>query len=110
MVEMPTVQVDSEVDSEVKALRPEETWALVGLAPSATMVEMAVEKITPNEVVDDKAVLSEVLPESAVELTTPADVVVLRAADVIADSDVWVDLAELSDDEMATSSDRALET
>lgn len=109
-VEMPTVTVDSEVDRLEKALRPDDTCALVGLAPSATIVEMAVEKTTPSEVVDDRAVLSEVLPESAVELTTPAEVVVDRAADAIADSEVWVDLAELSALDNATSSDRALET
>ena len=88
LVEMPTVTVLSEVDRLEKALRPDDTCALVGLAPSATIVEMAVEKTTPNEVVDDRATLSEVLPERAVELTTPADVVVLSAADAIADKDV----------------------
>lgn len=110
LVEMPTVQVDSEVDSEVKALRPDDTWALVGDAPAATMVEIAVEKITPSDVVDDRAVLREVLPESAVELTTPAEVVVDSAAEVTADSDVWLDLAELSELDSAVSSDSAEET
>lgn len=109
-VEMPTVTVDSDVDSEVKALKPDDTWALVGLAPSATIVEMAVEKSTPSDVADDRPVLSEVAPESAVELTRPAEVVVESAADVMPDSDVWADRAELDEDDSAVFIDWTDET
>jgi hypothetical protein len=60
---MPTVAVDSDVDRLVNALRPEETCALVGVAASATIVEIAVEKITPSEVTLERLVLSSVAPE-----------------------------------------------
>ena len=109
-VEMPTVVVDREVDRLLKALAPEETCALVGDAPSATIVEMAVEKITAREVVPERLVLSSVAPLRAVETTTPAEVVVERAADVVPDSDVCVDLAVLELVEIAVFSDMPLET
>jgi hypothetical protein len=109
-VEMPIVTVDSEDDRLVKALRPEETWALVGEPASATIVEMAVEKITASEVVLERLVLSSVAPESAVETTTPAEVVVERAVDVIPLSDVWLDNAVLAEDDSCVLSERLLET
>ncbi len=109
-VEMPTFAVDSEVDRLVNALRPEETWALVGVAPSATQVEMAVENSTPSDVVLERLVLSRTAALMALELTTPADVVVDSAAEVIADSEVWLDLAELSEVDKAVSSESAVET
>lgn len=109
-VEMPTVVVDSDVLRLVKALRPDETCALVGDAPSATIVEIAVEKITPSEVVPERLVLSRIAPDRAVETTTPAEVVVESAVDVIADSEVWLDLAELDEVDRAVSSESALET
>ena len=65
--DVPIVVVDSEEDRLVKALRPEETWALVGDAPSVTMVERALEKSTPSEVVPEKLVLFRVAPERTVE-------------------------------------------
>ena len=87
-LDTPTVAVDSEVLRLVKALRPEDTWALVGEAASATMVESAVEKITPSDVVAEIPVDSEVVRDSAEELTSPAEVVVDNAAEAIADSEV----------------------
>lgn len=105
LVEIPTTVVDSEVERLVKALRPEETWALVGDAPSATIVEMAVEKRTASEVVPERLVLSRVAPERAVETTTPAEVVVDSAAEVIPDREVWVDLAVLDEVEIAVLRD-----
>jgi hypothetical protein len=107
---MPTVAVDSDVDRLVNALRPEETCALVGVAASATIVEIAVEKMTPSEVTLERLVLSSVAPERAVETTTPAEVVVERAVDVIADKDVWLDFAALEDVESAVFSERLLDT
>lgn len=107
---MPIVVVDSEVDRLVKALRPDETWALVGEAPSATIVEIAVEKMTPSEVVPERLVLSRVAPERAVETTTPAEVVVDSAAEVIPERDVWLDNAVLDELDSAVLSDRLVET
>jgi len=107
---MPIVTVESELDRLVRALRPEETCALVGDAASATMVEMAVENSTAREVVLERLVLSSVAPESAVDTTTPADVVVESAADVMPEREVWVDLAVLDDVDRAVSSETALET
>lgn len=66
---------------------------------------MAVEKITPSEVVPERLVLSRVAPDRAVETTTPAEVVVESAAEVIADREVWVDFAELDDVETAVFSE-----
>jgi hypothetical protein len=109
-VEMPVVVVESEPDRLVKALRPPETCALVGDAPSATMVEIAVENRTAVEVVAERLVLSSVAPLSAVETTTPAEVVVESAVDVIPESDVWVDLAVLAEDDMVVLSDTPDET
>ena len=104
------VAVESEPDRLVKALRPEETCALVGVAASATIVEIAVENSTPSEVTLERLVLSSVAPLKAVETTTPADVVVERAVDVMPDSEVWLDSAELVDVEIAVFSDRPVET
>ena len=94
-VEMPIVVVESDEDKLVKAERPDETWALVGLAPSAVMVEMAVENSTAREVVPDRLVLSRVAPLSAVETTTPAEVVADSAVEVMPLSEVWLDFAVL---------------
>ncbi len=102
--------VDSELDRLVRALKPDETWALVGAAASATMVEIAVEKRTASEFVLEMLVLSRTAPESAVETTTPAEVVVDRAAEVMADSEVWLDLHELDAVESALFSERLLDT
>ncbi len=104
------MHVDKDEDRLVSALRPEETWALVGVAPSATIVEMAVEKITPSEIVLERLVLSKVAPERAVETTMPAEVVVDRAVEVTADNDVWLDFAELEEVERAVFSERLLDT
>lgn len=105
IVDTPTVVVDSDVERLVKALRPEETWALVGVAASATMVEMAVESSTASEVVLERLVLSSVAPESAVDATTPAEVVLDRAVEVMLDSEVWDDSAVLEDVEIAVAMD-----
>jgi hypothetical protein len=94
----------------VKALRPEETCALVGVAASATIVEIAVENSTAKRGHVGKAGAFQGGPERAVETTTPAEVVVDRAVEVIADSDVWLDLAVLDEDESAVFSERLLDT
>lgn len=109
-VETPSTAVDSEVDRLVKALRPEETCALVGVAASATMVETAVDISTASEVTLERLVLSRVAPLKAVETTTPAEVVVERAVEQIADNDVWLDLVVLDEVESAVLSERLLET
>ena len=109
-VETPTTAVDSEVDRLVRALKPEDTWRLVGTAASATMVEIAVENSTPSEIVLDRLVLSRTAPESAVDTTTPAEVVLEMAVEVIAESEVWVDLAVLDEVEIAVFSERPVET
>jgi hypothetical protein len=109
-VEIPTFAVESEVDRLLKALSPEDTWALVGVAASATIVDSAVEKSTASEVVPERLVLSRVAPDRAVDTTTPAEVVVDRAVDVIPERDVWLDKALLEADESAVFSDRLLET
>lgn len=109
-VEIPTTAVDSEDDRLVKALRPEDTWALVGTPASTTIVEIAVENNAAKEMVLDRLVLSSVAPERAVETTTPAEVVVESAADVIAESDVWLDLAVLDEVESAVLSERLPDT
>lgn len=109
-VEMPTTAVDSEPERLVSALRPEETCALVGVAASATIVEMAVENSVASEMVFERLVLSRVAPESAVDTTTPAEVVVESAVEVIPDSEVWVDLAVLVDDDMTVLSETPEDT
>jgi hypothetical protein len=74
------------------------------------MVEMAVENSTPSEMTLLRLVLSSVAPESAVETTTPADVVLDSADEAIADRDVCVDLQALDDVDSAVFSERLLET
>lgn len=74
------------------------------------MVEIAVEKITPSEIVPERLVLSRMAPESAVETTTPADVVVESADEATVAVEVWVDLAVLDDDEIAVLSESPVET
>lgn len=109
-VEIPIVTVDSEPDRLVKALRPEEMCALVGDAPSATIVEMALEKMTASEVVPERLVLSSVAPDNADETLRPAEVVLDRAVEAVPDSEVWVDLAEEEDVDSAVASDVPAET
>lgn len=103
----PTVALLSDVDSEVKALRPEETWALVGEAASATMVEIAVEKRTASEVVCDSTTLPEVAPDKAVELTVEVEVPAEISVETAPEREVCDDKVVLTDDERAVAADKA---
>ena len=105
----PILVVDRLDERLVNALRPEETWALVGDAPSATMVEIAVEKSTPSEVVPEKLVLFRVAPERTVEAADDTEVAEDSAELVTPDKEVCVDFAVLEEDEKVVSLDRALE-
>lgn len=103
------VVVDRELDRLVKALRPEETCALVGEAPSTTMVEIAVEKRTASEVVPEKLVLFRVAPLRTVDPTDDTEVAADSAWLVTPDKDAWLDSAVLVEDEKVVSLESAVD-
>ena len=106
----PVTVVDSDVLRLVKALRPEETCALVGEAASATMLEIAVEKRTASDVVPLRLVLSSVAAESADDTIEDTDVGELSAPEVMADRLVCVDSATETDVEREVSAEAPEET
>lgn len=69
------------------------------------MVEIAEENNTPSEMTFDMLVLSSTAPLRAVDATTPAEVVVDRAVEVMPERDVWLDRATLEEVEMTVASD-----
>ena len=106
----PVTVVDRDVLRLVTALRPEETCALVGDAPSRTLMEIAVEKRTASDVVPLRLVLSSVAAESADDTIEDTDVGELSAPEVMADRLVCVDSATETDVEREISAEPPEET
>lgn len=105
--DVPVVVVDRLVDRLVKALRPEDTCALVGEAPSATIVEIAVEKRVASDTVPEKLVLFRVAPLRAVDAGADTDVAAESAWLATPDRDVCVESAVLTDVERTLSLESA---